>query len=48
MCPNQYANWQTMCASVDLIGLPNDTEHGKQFRRTLEEHDKDTFDDAYS
>jgi hypothetical protein len=44
--PIAYASdWQTMCdATIVLVGAP---EEGKKFRRTLEAHDKHTFDSAY-
>jgi hypothetical protein len=43
--PN-YDTWQTMCSSIDLI-IGTDDEFGQKFRRTLETHDKHTFDGAY-
>lgn len=41
-----FASWQTMCDSVDNLTPPDD-EYAKKFRRTLEEHDIHTFENAY-
>jgi hypothetical protein len=47
-CPlsGGYGDWQTMCDSVSNLVF-GDSDYGKSFRRTLEAHDKDTFENAY-
>src|SRR5262245_61712110 len=48
MCPRaNYTVWQTMCTSIDVLEDINHGERGRHFRRTLEEHDKHTFEMAY-
>jgi hypothetical protein len=44
--PLNLATWQTMCDAVQILSPVGD-ELGETFRRTLETHDKHTFDGAY-
>jgi len=41
-----YSDWNTMCATIDVLDPPG-SELGKKFRRTLENHDIHTYENAY-